>query len=29
LRFDPDASALGQRVNELIQVVAHLHVFGH
>ncbi|MFM0500832.1 FUSC family protein [Paraburkholderia caffeinilytica] len=28
LRFDPDASVLGKCVDELIQVVAHLHVFG-
>jgi uncharacterized membrane protein YccC len=29
LRFEPDASLLGRCVGELIQVVAHLHVFGH
>jgi uncharacterized membrane protein YccC len=28
LKFEPDASVVGQRVNELTQVVAHLHVFG-
>lgn len=28
LRFDPDASVLGQCIDELIQVAAHLHVFG-